>query len=677
MQTSPSVMAEVTDAAFSDKLLEKAQIKALPKSVIIEAPDQILSSTENETFIAKSDSTNPALVSKEYAGTQVWGKLCNIVHTPSGQYKWSINRYDLETDTVETIFGVTKNRKIQSVVCEPSGYGVLFSMQETLGGDYEIYSLNPGEENLLQKLTNNDTDDVDVTASWDGRAIAWQNRLADGRQAILLMRENTDRSFFPIVKSLASANPFVQPSLSANGKWLTFVQLRPSFFAVMRYDIENNKYLEVRRVPRRKRLFHPSISNDGNIIGWTENLKQNRYMVKNLSDNTLTQLLNNPNGLEHASISANGDLVAYSVNADSKRQTYMTNMDTLATTRIGNILHGTNRYLGTSWLGTSLQDFQLEDINGQVFVSTDGPFVLTFNSDGNGSEISAGDGEFSDHPNPYSENFSWVVNNGQLFIDYKTEANGSVNARLANVQGNRYTFVAEDSEGAGIGELHKALPLSIADLDGKVMSLDTSENASCTLMTFTINGTKAIGSAVCDDDESGIEVNYYDVTTDPSIDNVIILTREEESLYIILIDGSIAENKGKVTFIDLNTDGSIDAVITRKVTFEDESLSSLITGKTLYQHVSNNGESGVNTYTFRADGSFVVTDFGQPSVQLSYRVDGNTLYVINGGSEEAKPAVVITDTYITLSDNPNDDTETTTMHFNRSDALAAPVDYYM
>lgn len=676
VHTSSSVMADVTDTAFSDKLLESAQIKAMPKSEVIEAPAQILSSAENETFIATSDSTNPALVSKEYAGTQVWGKLCNIVNTPSGQYKWSINRYDLETGAVETIFGVTNNRKIQSVMCEPSGYGVLFSMKETLGGDYEIYSLNPGEENPLQKLTDNDTDDVDVTASWDGSAIAWQNRLADGRQAILLSRENTDREFLPIVKSLASASPFVQPSLSANGKWLTFVQLRPSFFAVMRYDIENNKYLEVRKVPRRKRLFHPSISNDGNIIGWAENLKQNRYMVKNLADNTLTQLLNNSNGIEHASVSANGDLVAYSVNADAKRQTYMTSLDTLATTRIGDILYGTNRYLGTSWLGTSLQALQLEDVSGQAFVSLDGPFLLSFNGDGSGTEISNGDGEYSNYPAPYAEDFSWTVNSGQLLVNYENEASTSVEVSLATVTDNIYTIVGEDSDGdSGVSDLYKALPLSIADLDGKVVSLSVSEDSSCSLITFSFEGTTALGSSVCDDDEGEIDINYYDVTTDPSIDNILVLTRAEETLYIMLASGSISDNQGTLAFIDQDADGSIDAVITRDVTFNDKSLASLIAGKTLYQHVTLDGNHGVATFEVTNDGSEgVFTELGQNTDTFLLEIFGDTLFRRDNQLDDPSISILIesNDTYIQLSNGLDD---TTTFYFTRADALAGPVDY--
>lgn len=664
------------EVAFTDKLLDNAELQALPKAELLEAPAHIQSSLENETYIESSNSIEHAVVSKEFAGARVWGKLCNIVHTPNGQYKWSINRYDLETDSVETIFGVSNNRKIQSVACDPYGYNVLFSMKETLGGDFEIYSLDPNEGLALFKLTDNDTDDVDVTINWGSSVVAWQNRLTDDRQAILLTRfDFNNNNTPPIVKSLASASPFVQPSLSANGKWLTFVQLRPSFFAVMRYDIENNKYLEIRKIPRRKRLFHPSISNDGNVIGWAENRKQNRYMVKNLSANTLTQILNNSNGIEHASVSANGDMVTYSVNAAEKRQTYMTHLETLNTTRIGSILYGTNRYLGTSWLGTSLQDIQLEDISGQSFVALDGPFVLAFRPDGSGTEISDGDGEYSDYPDPYAADFNWTVNDGQLFVDYESDVEGSVDVSLASINSNQYTIIGEDSEGSGVGILYKALPLSMTELDGKVMALNMAEGSDCSLITFAFEGTKALGSAVCSDDEGDVEVNYYNVTEDPSIDNVIVLTRDEETLHLILTQGSISEG-GKMTFIDQDADETIDAVITHDVSFEDGKLANLILGKTLYRHINNYGEDGVDTLVVGTNGQLAYSEFGRTETEtIPYEILGNTLVFLgseqNSSGNEGAILVASTPEYVTFADAVD---ETTTFYYTEADALTGPID---
>lgn len=54
-------------------------------------------------------------------------------------------------------------------------------------GDYEIYELDISS-GYLKQITDNDTNDVDVTLSRDGRTIAWQKCLPDNRQAMELRR---------------------------------------------------------------------------------------------------------------------------------------------------------------------------------------------------------------------------------------------------------------------------------------------------------------------------------------------------------------------------------------------------------------------------------------------------------------------------------------------------------
>lgn len=278
---------------------------------------------------------------------------CNVINDPnSSTRRWGINQYNLKNlaDAVAVpVYSMPKNRKIQSVACDPSGENILFSMKDSLRGDYEIFELDVITGNITQ-LTDNDTDDVDVTRSHDRQTIAWQMRLADNRQAIELRRMDEATGEYT-VKTMASASPFVQPSLSPNGQWLTFVQLRANFFTVMRYDIENNKYKEVKSIARRKKLYHPSISDDGNKVGWSERLSKVRYRVKNLTENTTVDAVTNVNGVEHAVLSGDGKSVFYSVNSDDSAETHLTTIDTQDTAAIGETLTGPARYLSSSWSG--------------------------------------------------------------------------------------------------------------------------------------------------------------------------------------------------------------------------------------------------------------------------------------------------------------------------------------
>lgn len=279
---------------------------------------------------------------------EVSSDICSVYHSPATDgYKWSIHRFNLEASESSTVFGVNNNRTIQSVACRPDSAVVLFSMKETQGGDYEIYEYDPSRSEPLKQLTHNDTDDVDVTVSSNGQTMVYQQRLDDGRQALSITY--FDEYYQYPAKTLASASPFVQPTLSANGRWLVFVQLRSSYFALMRYDILQNKYTEVRAVPRRKRLYHPSISNDGNIVGWSENRKQNRYLVKDLSTGVITQVLNNEEGIEHGRLSSDGKMLVYSVNSDSDSKVLTTDLNSLETTQIGETGSAASRYLSAVW----------------------------------------------------------------------------------------------------------------------------------------------------------------------------------------------------------------------------------------------------------------------------------------------------------------------------------------
>lgn len=117
----------------------------------------------------------------------VGGYACNVVSTPGEAYTWSIKLYNLN-DSLQTervIFGVNNNRNIQSVACTPDGSHALFSIREFARGDYEVYSIDLLTNEVTQ-LTDNDTDDVDVSMSVDGLVMAWQERLADGRQGITM-----------------------------------------------------------------------------------------------------------------------------------------------------------------------------------------------------------------------------------------------------------------------------------------------------------------------------------------------------------------------------------------------------------------------------------------------------------------------------------------------------------
>lgn len=374
-------------------------------------------------------------------GSGLWGYACNVINRPNDTRRWGIDLYDLsklsDIDPVP-VFSTSLNRKIQSVACDPDGRNVLFSMKENQGGDYEIYELDLNTDKLTQ-LTHNDSDDVDVTRSRDGNTYAWQKRLADNRQAIVLWRLNAaDDS---VSKTLASASPFVQPSLSPNGKWLTFVQLRTNYFSVIRYDISNDKYKVVHNIARRKKLYHPSITDNGNNIGWSERTSQRRYRVLNVTDSIITDVLNDPDGIEHAVLSGDGVYVVYSVNTATQQQTLLTSLETLETKNISEVLTGSSRFLSTNWSGSvASEGFTRSQLSNKHFVSDKNMLDIKLNSDGTGSGRILGDTN--------DVTFIWKLESGVLVLTHQATS-VVLSIRLLLDSGGQYTVLMMVPDGLG------------------------------------------------------------------------------------------------------------------------------------------------------------------------------------------------------------------------------------
>lgn len=279
-----------------------------------------------------------------YAVEQM-GMLCNIEHTPGDIRIWGVNRYDLSTGERESVFGVGNNRKIQSVACNHDGSMILFTMQETPRGEYEVFALLHGSRTPVQ-VTDNNVDDLHITFDKQGQWASWQTELADGRQVIVINQFRPDGSFSNI-KTLGSAYPFIQPSLSQNGKWLVFVQLRTNNFITLRYELSTGKYTQVHSTLRRKRAHHPSINDDGNLVGFSEGKNQNKYWLKNIKQHFRFPQVNDPDAIEHATLTGDGQHFVFSLNlTDGDRSVYFYSVDSATLTPVGSSLDAPHRFLG-------------------------------------------------------------------------------------------------------------------------------------------------------------------------------------------------------------------------------------------------------------------------------------------------------------------------------------------
>lgn len=262
--------------------------------------------------------------------------------------------------------------------------------------------------------------------------------MTDDRQALELRQYQENGEFTGI--TLASANPFVQPSLSPNGEWLTFVQLRPSSFAVMRYDILNTTYTEVRVIARRKKLYHPSITDDGNKVGWSERTSMLRYRVKDLAEDITTDVIYEVNGVEHAVLSGDGRHVIYSVNTPGHAQTYLMEIDTLDATIIGETLTNPIRYLSNNWLGSLRgSGFELNQVTGRHLRSVNQSMTFWFRNNGSGIRYTSDADEVA---------FTWELADGVVTIS-EPGAKSAWVIHLLAATGGQYSVSIISPDGSG------------------------------------------------------------------------------------------------------------------------------------------------------------------------------------------------------------------------------------
>ncbi|WP_169446396.1 DUF1566 domain-containing protein [Leucothrix mucor] len=313
----------------------------------------VLALSVSSTVMADTSVAEPELLGKTTLspGIPIEGLACNILHTPIGKHRWSILQYDLSTDTdnQKAVFVMDEDRTIQSVACSAGGSQVLMAIQDSVGGDSEVYLIDQ-TNNETQRLTDNETEDLDVSMSQDGKVISWQGRLADDREAVFVRTIGEGGSYTDV--ALGSKFPMTQPSLSDNGEWLIMVNERNSVDHLVRYQVSTGEYTIVEVINnRRYDVIAPSISNDGTNVLWVRVDVGQALVLTDLSTQTSDVLLQGSyaegDGLGHPMLSGDGAAVIYSIDTPTKRQTFLRILRSGSIFRLGKVLWPENRYLGS------------------------------------------------------------------------------------------------------------------------------------------------------------------------------------------------------------------------------------------------------------------------------------------------------------------------------------------
>lgn len=156
-----------------------------------------------------------------------------------------------------------------------------------------------------------------------------------------------------------------------------------------------------------------------------------RYRVKEISENTTVDILNDADGIQHAELSGDGEYVIYSINRIDVTETYITALKTLDTQVTGETLITPKRHLSTSWTGqVASTGFTDELVSGLQLTSDEQSESFHFNEGNTGMRYQIGTGEAFD--------FTWSLQGSLLLI---TESSGTIwSMRLLEQTLNQYTL---------------------------------------------------------------------------------------------------------------------------------------------------------------------------------------------------------------------------------------------
>jgi Tol biopolymer transport system component len=323
-----SVLPNQTQATalFFDEDLDKAQLEVGPVSDIGGTDLGEIADGEVTTLPDyKAETLSPAAVLPGASGF-----IYYFVNDTSAADQWKIYRFNQSTDTNTLVY--QGQRALNSVAGNASGTIVYFSARQTTSAtsDFEIYKLNVNSS-AVTRLTNNTTDDINVSSSADGNRVAFEGLGTTGQKAVYYRIYSTSTSF--VEQRLASTFDQFEPSISGNGNYIAFIRLLSTgSYRIMLYSISANTYLSVQT--EALTLNHPSPDDTGNKVAWLRNTTSGyEVRVKNLSTTAITTAVTNTTVIRHPHLTRDGNFITYGRRVSNSFNVFSKNLTSGATIR--------------------------------------------------------------------------------------------------------------------------------------------------------------------------------------------------------------------------------------------------------------------------------------------------------------------------------------------------------
>jgi len=221
------------------------------------------------------------------------------------------------------------------------------------------------------------------------------------------------------------------------------------------------------------------------------------------------------------------------------------------------------------------QDLTVADLDNKVFVSKSHyGEMFTFKNDGTGTQYEKH--VHGDHSMVHTDTFTWSISAGKLTLASDTD-NSTNEVSLLSSEDNKYIFstIADDGE-LETRSSYQAKPFSLSDLDGKTLSLDTSNDSDCSARTVKFTGSTASLKESCGT-MGHVHSETVNLVMDANLDDLIHISGTDDNgsymIKLVLVKGDV--NAG--TFGMVEFDAELTANNVEFVEFEttDSELESM------------------------------------------------------------------------------------------------------
>lgn len=335
-----------TEAWFTDEDLDRAVLDVMvPKAVVAKESLEIGAVTNHAPLEVSPRATSDFEAQAVLNGTSGYVYFIQKTNNLQGTL-YQIIRQDQVTGT-NLVFAQFQNREVISVAGTADGKTVLASVKDTMSvnSDFEVFKfVRSGAALIATKLTNNSNiNEKAVTISADGLRLVWEGISPFSNKAAIFIRTLNPNGTTQSEIFLVSNNLQLEPTMSANGKFVVFREYEFSSATrlIKRHDVAANVTTTIVSSSTVS-FYDPSITDDGTKIAYLEF----PGTIRLISGGT-NQIILSEAGLSHPHITKDGKFLTFTRTSNGVQNVFTRHLATNTEAQTSTVT--SNSAFGSYW----------------------------------------------------------------------------------------------------------------------------------------------------------------------------------------------------------------------------------------------------------------------------------------------------------------------------------------